>query len=50
MKRQELKINSGIIVGVLQHRGRVSRKNLNRYKYKVSGLVPERYFVEKLLA
>ena len=45
---RELKINSGIIVGVLQHRGMVSRKNLNRYKYKVSGLVPEKYFMKNL--
>ncbi|MCD4783829.1 MAG: ImmA/IrrE family metallo-endopeptidase [Candidatus Eremiobacteraeota bacterium] len=47
---RELKICSGIIVGVLQHRKMLSRKNLNKYKYQASELLPENCFVERLLS
>jgi HTH-type transcriptional regulator / antitoxin HigA len=44
---RKLQISSGIIVGVLQHRGMLSRKNLNKYKYRVSELIPDKYLVER---
>jgi len=44
---RNLQISSGIIVGILQHKGMLPRKNLNKYKYKVSELIPDKYFIEK---
>jgi len=43
----ELKINPAIVVGVLQHYGWLSRRNLNRYKTSVSELIPVKYYVER---
>jgi len=31
----------------LQHYGKLSRKNLNRFKKKVGELIPEKYYAEK---
>ncbi len=42
----ELEIHPGIIVGVLQHHGYLSHKNLNKFKGKVSPLIPSKYFAE----
>ena len=39
---KELQI-AGIIIGILQHKGLTSRKNFNKYKYKIDVLIPERY-------
>lgn len=47
--KEELKLDSTIIAGVLQHYGKMSRKNLNRFKKTVSNLIPKEYFVEKRL-
>lgn len=44
-----LNISEALIVGVLQHHGHLSRKNLNRFKTKVSDQIPEQYFAEKFL-
>ncbi len=44
--QEELKLDSAIIAGVLQHYGKMSRKNLSRFKKSVSNLIPEKYFVE----
>jgi HTH-type transcriptional regulator/antitoxin HigA len=42
-----LDVSEALIVGVLQHHGQLSRKNLNRFKAKVSNQIPEQYFVER---
>jgi HTH-type transcriptional regulator/antitoxin HigA len=47
--QEELKLDSTIIAGVLQHYGKMSRKNLNRFKKTVSNLIPKEYFAEKML-
>jgi HTH-type transcriptional regulator/antitoxin HigA len=46
---QALNVSEALIVGVLQHHGQLSRKNLNRFKTKVSNQIPEQYFVEKYM-
>jgi HTH-type transcriptional regulator/antitoxin HigA len=47
--KEELKLDSTIIAGVLQHYGKMSKKNLNRFKKTVSNLIPKKYFAEKML-
>jgi HTH-type transcriptional regulator/antitoxin HigA len=47
--KEELKLDSTIIAGVLQHYGKMSRRNLNRFKKTVSNLIPKKYFAEKML-
>ena len=47
--QEELKLDSTIIAGVLQHYGKMSRKNLNRFKKTVSNLIPKKYFAEQML-
>jgi HTH-type transcriptional regulator/antitoxin HigA len=47
--RKALHIHPAIIVGVLQYYGRLSRRNLNRFKQPVADLIPEKYFVERFL-
>ena len=44
--KEELQLDSAIIAGVLQHYGKMSKKNLNRFKKSVSNLIPEKFFVE----
>jgi len=43
----DLGIGKAVIVGVLQYNGKLPRRNLNKFKQKVSPLIPERCFVEK---
>ncbi|VAX34646.1 Antitoxin HigA / unknown domain [hydrothermal vent metagenome] len=43
----ELRINPAIVVGMLQHHGWLSRRNLNRYKTSVSDIIPAKYYVER---
>jgi HTH-type transcriptional regulator/antitoxin HigA len=45
--REKLHITPAIIVGVLQYYGKLSRKNLNRFKGKVSDLLPGKYKIDK---
>lgn len=45
----ELKISPAIVVGVLQHYGWLSRRNLNRFKTPIEELIPNEYYVEKNL-
>jgi HTH-type transcriptional regulator / antitoxin HigA len=42
-------LNPGIVVGVLQHYGKLSRRNLNRFKRSVSEFIPVEYWAEKNL-
>ena len=44
--QEKLKLDSAVIAGVLQHYGKMSRKNLNRFKKSVSNLIPGKCFVE----
>ena len=46
---QILEIDPAIIVGVLQHYGMLSRKNLNRFKGTVSHCIPKEYLAEEYL-
>jgi HTH-type transcriptional regulator/antitoxin HigA len=45
--QEELNIDPALIVGILQHYGKISRKSLKRYTKTVTDLIPEKYFVEK---
>ena len=47
--RDQLQVDPAIIVGVLQHYGKLSRRNLNRFKKKVLDLIPKQYFIENSL-
>ena len=40
-------MHPGIIVGGLQHHDKLSKKNLNRFKMRVSPHIPDRYYAEK---
>ena len=44
---EKLRIHPALVVGILQHYGKLSRKNLNRFKKKVGELIPEKYYAEK---
>ena len=46
---QAIQVGEALVVGVLQYCGVVPYRNLNRFKIKVSPLIPERYFVERRL-
>ncbi len=43
----ELEIHPSLIVGILQHYGKLPRKNLNRFKKEVGDLIPSKYYMEK---
>ena len=43
----ELRVNPAIIVGVLQHYNKLSRKSLNRFKVPVSDSIDKYYFAEE---
>ncbi len=42
-------IDPAIVVGILQHQGILSQRSLNRFKIKVSGLIPDEFWAEKHL-
>lgn len=44
-----LGINPSLVVGVLQHSGKLSRRSLNRLKEKISDKIPIDYYVDNLL-
>ena len=44
-----MQVGEALVVGVLQYCGVVPYRNLNRFKTKVSPLIPDRYFVERRL-
>lgn len=44
---QRLKVNPAIVVGVLQHYGMLSRRNLNRFKVSVSGFIAGKFWAER---
>jgi len=44
---QAIKVGEALVVGVLQYCGVVPYRNLNRFKTKVSPLIPDPYFVER---
>ena len=46
---EELNIGKSIIVGALQHHGKLSYRNLNKLKRKVSDIIPQKYYIEKRL-
>jgi HTH-type transcriptional regulator/antitoxin HigA len=46
---EDLQVSRAIVVGVLQHNGLLSRKNLNRLKQGASQFIPQRYWVERYL-
>jgi HTH-type transcriptional regulator/antitoxin HigA len=46
---QAIQVGEALVVGVLKYCGVVPYRNLNRFKTKVSPLIPDRYFVERRL-
>lgn len=46
---EELRVHPGVVVGVLQEKGKCERKNLNTLKTQISDLIPCKYWVEKHL-
>ncbi len=46
---QAIQVGEALVIGVLQYCGVVPYRNLNRFKTKVSPLIPDRYFVERRL-
>ena len=42
-------VSPAIVVGVLQHDGKLSRRNLNRLKETVSDKIPREYWAEKYM-
>ncbi len=46
---QAIQVGEALVVGVLQYCGVVPYRNLNRFKTKVSPLIPDRYFAERRL-
>ena len=45
----EVGVSPALVVGVLQHEGKLSRRNLNRLKESVSEKIPRKYWAEKYL-
>ena len=45
--QEELKLDSALIAGILEYYGKMSKRNLNRFKKNVSNLIPKKYFVEQ---
>lgn len=43
---EQLRINTAIVVGVLQHYKKIERKQFNQYKVKISEFIPGKYFIE----
>ena len=43
----ELDVNPAIVVGVLQHNGLLSRRNLNKFKTSISRYIPNKYLAEE---
>lgn len=46
---QEVGVSPALVVGVLQHEGKLSRRNLNRLKEPVADKIPRKYWAEKYL-
>ena len=46
---REIGVSPAIVVGVLQHDGKLSRRNLNRLKETVSDKIPRKYWAEKYM-
>ncbi len=46
---QRLNISPAAIVGILQHRDILSRRNLNSFKTSILNLIPEKYLAEKYI-
>jgi len=46
---ETLNIAPAIVVGVLQHSGKLSRRNLNKFKAAVDRFIPDKYHAEKHL-
>lgn len=46
---EQVGVSPALVVGVLQHERKLSRRNLNRLKEPVSDKIPRRYWVEKRL-
>lgn len=44
---KKLEIHPSLVVGILQHYGKLARKNLNRFKKEVGTLIPSKYYMEK---
>ena len=45
----QYRLDPAIVVGILQHHGMLSQRNLNRFKVKISGLIPDEYLAENHL-
>ncbi len=46
---KQVGVSPALVAGVLQHEGKLSRRNLNRLKEPISDKIPRRYWIEKRL-